>query len=124
MHSLEDRRRKAGTTSSPAPAGFDIRTGHDADTFVVALYGELDVTGEDRLQTACHRALRAGRPEIVIDLGALSYIDSTGLKALLALRRRALAHHVRLLVFPGPPQVQRAFELCGLMRTFTFADDA
>lgn len=110
--------------SFPAPAGFHIRTGQDANTFVLALHGELDLAGEDDLRFACQRALRAGHPEIVVDLGALEYIDSTGLMALLGLRRDALEHQIRLLVLPGPPQVQRAFALCGLLQAFTFADDA
>ena len=55
----------------------------DADTATVALHGEVDVATVDQVRVALTDAI-AGRPRtIVVDLSDLSFIDSTGLGALI-----------------------------------------
>jgi len=56
----------------------------------------------------------------VLDLSALSFIDSTGIHGVIELHRRSLAQNVRLLIVPGVPTVQRPFELLGLTATLPF----
>jgi len=102
------------------PSSFEVRTGGDDDTFVLSLYGDLDLVGQELMQEACDQAIRAGTSQIVVDLGTLTYIDSTGLGALLSLSRLAHACDVRLVLLPGPPEVQRLFALCGLTESFSF----
>jgi anti-sigma B factor antagonist len=58
------------------------RLERDADTAIVALHGEVDVLTVDQVRVTIGDAL-AGRPRaIVVDLAGLSFIDSTGLGAL------------------------------------------
>jgi anti-sigma B factor antagonist len=53
------------------------------DTVTVALHGEVDVLNVDQVRQALGEAL-AGRPrQITVDLTDLSFIDSTGLGALI-----------------------------------------
>ena len=59
---------------------------------------------------------------LTVDLRELSFLDSTGLRALLQLRTRCEAHGCRLLLIPGPPTVQRAFDVSGLTAHFTIVD--
>jgi anti-anti-sigma factor len=60
------------------------------------------------------RGLRdAGFTKIVLDLAKLSFIDSAGLRYLLELRERSGADGFALDLLPGPPPVQRMFEVTG-----------
>jgi anti-sigma B factor antagonist len=54
-----------------------------ADTVTVALHGEVDVATVDQVRVALADAI-AGRPRaLVVDMADLSFIDSTGLGALI-----------------------------------------
>lgn len=55
----------------------------DADVVTVRLHGEVDVQNVDQVRVCLAEALQ-GRPgTIVVDLAALSFIDSTGLGAII-----------------------------------------
>ncbi|SHM07327.1 STAS domain-containing protein [Actinacidiphila paucisporea] len=52
-------------------------------TVVLAVAGEVDMTNSDRLAAAADRALSGGPGPLVVDLSAVAYLDSAGLKELL-----------------------------------------
>ena len=58
---------------------------------------------------------------MTIDLTELEFIDSSGLSVFLALHNAALSNGFQYRLIPGPPQVHRAFALCGLDQTLSFA---
>lgn len=78
---------------------------------LLRLAGELDlgVTGE--LETALSDAEAAENGVLVLDLRALTFIDSTGLRVIVAAHARAAEGGRRLVVVRGPAEVQRVFEL-------------
>jgi anti-sigma B factor antagonist len=90
-----------------------------ADTETVVLMGELDFTStfdvELRLEQAIKRADR-----VVVDLRPLTFLDSTGLRALLEARRQARRAGVTFELIPGPPAVQQVFQVTGLLDEFPF----
>jgi anti-anti-sigma factor len=90
------------------------------DTTVVALRGKLDIASERCLEQALQRAWAAGCAEMVIDLSELEFIDATGMRVLLRAREHMLEHGIRLVLIPGPPNVQRMFQLTGTLALFTF----
>ena len=55
----------------------------DSDTVTVALHGEVDVLTVDQVRIALGEAIAAHPRRIVVDLADLSFIDSTGLGALI-----------------------------------------
>jgi anti-anti-sigma factor len=77
-------------------------------TTVVALRGELDLATAPRLDRALDTL---AAEDIVLDLRALSYLDSTGVRLLLrrdaAVRRRGR----HLTIIRGGPPVDRVFTL-------------
>jgi anti-anti-sigma factor len=89
-------------------------------TETVALEGELDFETafdvEMRLENAIHRS-----KEVVVDLSALEFIDSTGIRTLLEAHRLAQRDGVRLRLLPGGPPIQRVFEVAGLLDELPFA---
>jgi anti-anti-sigma factor len=61
------------------------------------------------------------RPEcLVLDLSQLTFIDSSGIHTAIELAKRTRAENVRMVIVPGPRQVQRVFEICGLTDVLPF----
>jgi anti-sigma B factor antagonist len=54
-----------------------------AETATLALHGEIDVLNVDQVRVALTEAIAGGPRTIVVDLADLSFIDSTGLGALI-----------------------------------------
>ena len=59
------------------------RLERDADTATVALTGEVDVLTVDQVRIAISDAIATRPRTIVVDLAELSFIDSTGLGAII-----------------------------------------
>jgi anti-sigma B factor antagonist len=60
---------------------------------------------------------------VVIDLRQLTFMDSTGVAALVAADRYARRDGWSLAIVKGPPQVQRVLEICGLTEVLPLADE-
>jgi anti-anti-sigma factor len=65
----------------------------------------------------------ARRSMLVVDLREVGFIDSSGLNALLELRKRAVREETRLVLVRGPEPVERVFEMTSLTRVFEMVDD-
>ena len=66
------------------------------------------------------RSVDNGFKAVRIDLRGLTFIDSSGIRALLLATRRSQRRAAKLSIIPGPPQVMRVFELLGLQEAFPF----
>ncbi len=91
---------------------FDVGITHLQDGSVsFALSGELDLSTLEQLETALDGNLD-GMPElVVVDLRELAFLDSSGLRALLALHAGQRAVGGRLVLVRGPRRVHRVLEL-------------
>ncbi|MBS1868340.1 MAG: STAS domain-containing protein [Actinobacteria bacterium] len=88
----------------------------------VRLIGELDVAAAPRAEAAIARAEQRQPPTLELDLSALAFMDSTGLRLMLGARERALDAGRTLLLRRGPFAVQRVFEVTSLVTLFEFVD--
>jgi anti-anti-sigma factor len=86
----------------------------DRDVVRLEPVGELELATIAEVEGPLHELLAAGFRAIVLDLAAVTFIDSAGLRSVVLAREAAAAHGATLSVLPGPPPVQRAFELSGL----------
>ena len=82
---------------------------------VVSLIGELDLDGVDLLLTEV-RALVDGRTVFAIDVDteSLTFVDSSGLHAILSAQAAAQAAEIGFRVVSLSPQLTRVVELTGL----------
>jgi anti-sigma B factor antagonist len=86
----------------------------------IAPVGELDMAATPQLKQAIRALLDAGAAHLIIDLRRVTFIDSTGLRLALDLDAAARDDGLRLELLPGPPQVQRIFELTGTLGQLPF----
>jgi anti-anti-sigma factor len=97
-----------------------VCTEHSGGETVIALRGKLDIASERCLDQALRRAWATSVSDMVIDLSELEFIDATGMKVLLRAREYMLERGSQLTLLPGPPSVQRMFQLTGTLGLFTF----
>lgn len=84
--------------------------------------GELDLATVEILEAAVDRAISAGFNRIVIDLTAVSFMDSTGMRALLVTSQRLEEENGTLgVVLTGGP-VARALAVTGVDRLLKLFD--
>jgi anti-sigma B factor antagonist len=96
---------------------------HD-DTVCVALTGELDLSSALTLEEELRRIEEEARPGLlVLDLRSLKFLDSTGLRLILAAHARALKRGGRLSIVQGSDAVRRIFRLTGVVERLNVFDD-
>ncbi len=61
-----------------------------------------------------------GPSRVVVDLGGLAFIDSSGLRVLLLADARARERGYELVLLPGQESVQRVFEMTGALDVLRF----
>src|SRR4051812_37453164 len=100
------------------PAVFD---GESVGEYIhlVAVTGELDLSNAGGLVRQVEVAVRSGRNCVVIDLSAVTHMDSTGLAALIESHQLTEARRGRLALVAGSESIRRTIEVRGLDRLFT-----
>lgn len=95
---------------------------------VITATGELDAATVGRLDSAIDEAIRTSERHVVLDAGDVSFVDSTGITALVSgLRRLNRARRRLALACSNDGPLGRALQLTGLDHTFELhatADDA
>lgn len=86
--------------------------------------GELDLSTVDALALVLDQAVDDGVAALTIDLRALTFIDSTGLRYLLMLAERGRRGGFDLELTPGPPSVMRLFALTRTEHVLPFREAA
>jgi anti-sigma B factor antagonist len=102
-------------TAATVPPAFHCDVIPERDRVRVAPVGELDLLTAPQLERTVRELLASGFDHVVLDLAELRFLDSTGLHLILSLRASADAAGHRLELRPGPPPVQRVFELTGTL---------
>lgn len=100
-----------------APDDFKVMiVGADGET-IVHLVGELDLHARDRLVEALTRAADTSH-RLVIDLSRATFMDSTGLKALVDVWRRRRDAGLELVLREPAPAVRRTLQMAGVADLF------
>ena len=100
-------------------AGFSLEVDVvDDDVVVIAASGEIDRSTVPQLTDSLRRAAVATRGPVLVDLGHVSFLDSSGISVLLGALRRLKRAGRKLLLACPPGNVRRLFEVTGLADTF------
>ena len=87
------------------------------DALVVKLAGELDLYNAHGVREELARQAERKPARVVVDLGNVTFIDSTGLGVLIEARSRMENEAAFILAAPGL-ETRRALEVSGLDRHF------
>lgn len=91
---------------------YEVRRG--IDSAEIGLGGDLDMAATLQLEPVVEQLLADGVREIVIDLGALSFIDSTGISLLVTVNERSAAAGADLRLLRPTDDVGRVLEVTGV----------
>jgi anti-sigma B factor antagonist len=101
------------------------RTLADDGTATVTVQGEIDFANADELADSVREAISQGSPSTVqVDLRAASFIDSTGLGALIEGYRAAAEARVRFAVTNPTATFRRVLMVTGLTDLFGLTQTA
>jgi anti-anti-sigma factor len=87
----------------------DVRS--EPDRMVLRLHGELDLASAPLLQSEIESAEAAEAQLVVLDLDELTFIDSTGLRIILAAHERSRERGQMLALTRGSQQVRRLMSI-------------
>jgi anti-sigma B factor antagonist len=98
--------------------GFAVAESRNGSTVRLYLRGELDMATRARVESALVRAEDSGASVIELDLGGLTFMDSSGVHVALEARRRCREKGHSLVLLRGSESVRRVFELTGTAQLF------
>lgn len=99
-----------GLLVSAVPSGEGVR-------LVVA--GDVDVISAGQFRQYLAGALDLRPAALTVDLGGVTFLDSTGLSALVYAHQRARDEGIPFAVTDPQPQVRRLLDVTGLLSVFT-----
>jgi anti-sigma B factor antagonist len=104
--------------------GLSVDSEQQEGTYRIALRGELDVSTVSRFNASLADAGIRRCHTLIVDLSELTFMDSTGLSALLVGEMHARTRGQRFMVVRGPRHVQELFRLTGVDHFLEVIDSA
>jgi anti-sigma B factor antagonist len=101
-----------------------VRDALDGDRRTLVFSGELDLASRPLFDEAVARAQRAGVSTLILDLGDVDFMDSTGLHGVLKAKDACAREGRQFMLVRGSRQVQRLFELSGVLEELPFVETA
>ncbi len=83
----------------------NVKTQEEKGYWVVKLEGRLDISNSSQFEQDCMNWIEQGQRKFILDLGALEYISSAGLRSILAATKKLKAQNGSLALC----------SLCGLV---------
>ncbi len=101
-----DRERKAG--------GLVVQLEQEGERVVVRAWGELDATSVTGFETELREAIQASSSGVTLDLGGVTFIDSIGLRILIAAATLSHAGWREFSLVRASVQVRQVIEASGV----------
>jgi anti-sigma B factor antagonist len=95
-----------------------ISTAKAGDFMVISLEGEVDVYSASMLREEIINQVDAGEYNVVINLGKVAFLDSTGLGVLVGGLKRVKTHDGQLGIICNQEKILRIFRITGMDKIF------
>ena len=92
-------------------------------TAILVLAGEADLSTASFVQEHLDEIVPDVRSELVVDLGLVTFLGSTGMSFLVMAHRQLRAQGSRLVVFAPTAPIRRLFEICDLNSVLVIVPD-
>ena len=111
------------TTSSGEPRGIHVtEEPFDASGLVLTVTGELDIATAPALRDRLTTAIEAGKRRLVIDLSAISFLDSVALATIVHAKQRLPEDGKLALAIDPDSYVMLVFESSGLPKVLDLVE--
>lgn len=100
----------------------EIAVSESGGVRLVRLTGELDLGGVDQFERLTAGQISEANT-FVLDLRELTFIDSSGLRALIMADQRVRAAGGRFIVVRGPDRVNEVLEMTGVAQRIELVDE-
>jgi anti-anti-sigma factor len=107
-----------GSRHAPEPFRADLEP--HRETIVIVARGEIDLDSVSHLDDRFREVVDAGFKRVVLDLREVSFMDSTGLRSILAMNMASRDATISFEIVRGPHAVARVFELTSTEHMVTF----
>ena len=109
---------------SAEPPAFELSVDEGDDRIVFVPRGELDLATVPELEERALAAVREGGRTVVIDLRELTFMDSTGVRTIVAAHQAAedTGHELRIVRPPRDSAVARVIEISGIDEALGLVD--
>ena len=94
------------------------------DVVIVKLAGRLDSSTAQLAEEHLTRALADGTPRLAVDMSALQYISSAGLRVLLVVAKKVQQAKGKVVFFGLGSNVREVFAISGFDKIFAIQSDA
>jgi anti-sigma B factor antagonist len=102
------------------PRSFEVQDVVSDGRHRLLLTGELDLAPAAELEATLLRLCADPTKEIVLDLSKLRFMGSIGLRLILLARELCQEHGCEFQLIAGPANIQRVFEMTGLLDALPF----
>ena len=101
----------------------DISTEMQKDVAVVVAGGRLDAAGAPEIEASCKGLIQKGSKRLLLDMAAVEYISSAGLRSLLVLAKAVKAGGGALALCGLTPAVREVMCISGFDNILPLAED-
>ena len=98
---------------------FDVRK--SAGEVVLELAGEIDLRTSPGLRSSFLNVLEHKSARVVVDLGGVNYVDSSGVGTIVEFKRKAMRDKTKVILVGLQPRVRSLFEITRLDKFFDIA---
>lgn len=110
------------TGAAPSEGRFEVQDHVHSGRHTLVLSGTLDMAHAGELELMVSRICVGGLAALVMNLAQLTSMDSTGLRAVAGAHRTCQEQGIEFRIVPGGDDVQRLFEISGLVDVLPFED--
>ena len=105
--------RQFGTFADLSTGSFrTVEESVDEDTQLVQIYGDVDLKTARSFRHALDEAAQDQKPRLIVDMGEVPFMDSSGLAALIGAQKAF--HETTRLIVVCPENLRRIFEVTRL----------
>lgn len=112
---MGERADNGGRDAAP---GLELSTEREGRNAVVSIRGELDAYTAPELEALCSNIVDEGADSLVLDLSGTTFLDSSGLRAIVALHQRIEDARGELTLDRPTHNIIRLLEITGLRDHF------
>lgn len=96
----------------------DIKTQRIGKHLLARLSGRLDITQSDEVESYLAKDVQSGEGDIIINLGSISYISSSGIRIFVGMVRELGKQGRKLKLCNITPPVKKVFDVVELLDLF------